>query len=262
MERRHEATRRDLAARQDTSGDNYVAAIDGQDIRDRGIAGELLHRHAERIRGSRAERQVGTIAGFNLLVSDNLLRGPEIVLKGAEAYTAKVTDTALGTIRSVEYTIQHLDETAANLAQNIIDTRKRLADTQAQVGAPFEYAERLATLARRQQEIEDQLDLTKGQAPSGLDGKQDEAPAGSGMPTAPEPDNPQMLHDGAPATDPDVASTWFPFDNLAFDPYLCLSRHSHGDLNGPAAPGAQFSSHRGSAPPSLFSRLPSLPFSF
>jgi N12 class adenine-specific DNA methylase len=236
MERRHEATRRDLAARQDTSGENFVAAIDGQDVRDRGIAGELLLRHAERIRGSRAERQVGTIAGFNLFVADNMLRGPEIVLKGAGDYTAKVTDTALGTIRSVEHTIQHLDETAANLAQNIVETRKRLADTQAQVEAPFEYAERLTCLARRQQEIEDQLDLTKGQAPSGLDGKQDEAPAGSDIPTAPEPDNPQMLHDGDMATDPDVASTWFPFDNLAFDPYPCLSHHSHGDLNGPAAP--------------------------
>jgi hypothetical protein len=215
IERRHEAARRDLAARQETSGDNFRAAIDGQDIRDRGIAGELLLRHAGRIRGSQAERQVGSIAGFNLFVSDNLLRGPEIVLKGAGAYTARVTDTALGTIQSVEHTIQHLDETAANLARNITDTRKRLADTQAQAGAPFEYAERLATLARRQQEIEDQLDLTKGQAPSGFDGKPEEAPAGSEMPPAPEPDNPQMLHDGDPATYPDDPSTWYPFDNLA-----------------------------------------------
>ena len=142
----------------------------------------------ERIRGSQAERQVGSIAGFRLFVSDNLFRGPEIVIKGAGAYTAKVTDTALGTIRSVEHTIQHLDETAANLAQNITDTRKRLADTQAQVEAPFEYAERLASLARRQQEIEDELDLTKSQAPSGLDGKPDEAPSEGDAPTAPEPD--------------------------------------------------------------------------
>jgi hypothetical protein len=216
MERRHEAARRDLAARQDTSGENFIAVIDGQDIRDRGIAGELLHRHAERVRGSRVERQVGSIAGFNLLVSDNLLRGPEIVLKREGTYAARVTDTALGTIRSVEHTIQHLDETAANLAQNILDTRKRLTDTQAQAGAPFEYAERLATLARRQQQIEDELDLSKGQAPSGLDGKPDEASPETDMPTAPEPDSPQVLHDGDPAADPDVASTWYPFDNLAF----------------------------------------------
>jgi N12 class adenine-specific DNA methylase len=216
LERRHEAARRDLAARRDTSGENFMATIDGQDVRDRGIAGELLLRHATRIRGSRAERQVGSIAGFRLFVSDNLFRGPDIVIKGAGAYTANVTETALGTIRSVEHTLQHLDETAANLVQNITDTRKRLADTQAQVQAPFEYAGRIAALARRQQEIEGSLDLNKSQAPSGLDGKADEgATEGEAIPL-PEPDNPQMLHDGAPTADPDVASTWYPFDNLAF----------------------------------------------
>ncbi|MDR3675565.1 MAG: DEAD/DEAH box helicase family protein [Acidobacteriota bacterium] len=196
MERRHEAARRDLGTRRDTSGENFVATIDAQDIRDRGIAGELLLRHAERVRRSQAEHQVGSIAGFRLFVSDNLFRGPEIVIKGAGAYTANVTDTALGTIRSVEHTIQHLDETTANLAQNITDTRKRLADTQVQVVAPFEYAERLASLARRQQEIEDELDLTKSQA-SGLDGKSDADSSKDDAPDQPEPEAApaDQLHD-------------------------------------------------------------------
>ena len=143
--------------------------------------------------------QVGTIAGFRLLVLDHFFRGPEIVIEGAGTYTAKVTDTALGTIRSVEHTIQHLDETAASLAQNITDTRKRLADTQAQVEAPFEYAERLAFLACRQQEIEDELDLTKDQAPGALDGKPDEAPTEGDAPSQPEPEAgpADQLHDFA-----------------------------------------------------------------
>jgi len=58
--------------------------------------------------------------------------------------------------------------TTATLARNITDTRKRLADTQAQVDTPFEYAERLAELVRRQQEVEDALDLTKNQASAQL----------------------------------------------------------------------------------------------
>ena len=99
-------------------------------------------------------------------MADNFLQVPEIVLKGATTYTAKVTDSALGTIRSVEHTIQHLEDVAENLTRTITDSRKRLADTQAQVNTPFEYAERLAELVQRQQEIEDELDLTKNQAPS------------------------------------------------------------------------------------------------
>ena len=101
-------------------------------------------------------------------MADNFMQGPEIVLKGATTYTAKVTDTALGTMRSLEHTIQHLDELAEALERNITDTRKRLADTQAQLGAPFEYAAKLTELARRQDEIESALDLTKNQAASQL----------------------------------------------------------------------------------------------
>ena len=56
------------------------------------------------------------------------MQGPEIVLKGATTNTAKVTDTAHGTIRSLEHTIQHLDEVVENLTRGIADARKRLAD--------------------------------------------------------------------------------------------------------------------------------------
>ena len=169
LEKRVEAVHQDLGTRQDTSGDKFVMVLEGQEIRDRGIAGELLLRRAERMRGTRSERAVGTIAGFQLFVADNFMQGPEIVLKGATTYTAKATDTALGTIRSVEHTIQHLEDVADNLASTSADTRKRLVDTKAQVDAPFEYAERLASLVQRQQEIEDKLDLTKDQAPSQLE---------------------------------------------------------------------------------------------
>src|ERR1035438_7942516 len=110
--------------------------LEGQEIRDRGIAGELLLRRAVRIRGARNEWLVGSIAGFQIYIADNMMQGPEIVLKGATTYTAKVTDTAHGTIRSVEHTIQHLEDVAQTLARNIADTRKRLTDSQTQVDAP------------------------------------------------------------------------------------------------------------------------------
>ncbi|HRY50003.1 MAG TPA: DEAD/DEAH box helicase family protein [Candidatus Paceibacterota bacterium] len=178
LEQRREAMKRDIAARQDTSGDQFVMVVDGQDIRDRGIAGEFLLRRAERVRGTRKECLAGTIAGFQVYVADNFIQGPEIILKGATHYAAKVTDTAHGTIRSVEHTIQHFEDAAESLARAIGDTRKRLSETHAQVDARFEYAERLAELAKRQQEIEDALDLTKNRAPSQLDARgTDEVPS-------------------------------------------------------------------------------------
>ena len=176
MEQRLEAVRRDLTTRQDTSGEKFVITIEGQEIRDRGIAGALLMRRAERMAGTGAERQVGTIAGFRVFVADNFVQGPEIVLKGATTHTAKVTDTALGTMRSVEHAIQRLDELAEILDRNIADTRKRLADTQGQVDTRFEYAAQLAELVRRQDEIENILDLTRSQAPRQLESEPETDP--------------------------------------------------------------------------------------
>ena len=165
LEKRLEHVRLDTAQRQDTSGDRFSMVFEGQEIRDRGIAGELLLRRAERIRGVKTDRPVGSFAGFQILVSDNSLNGAELVFKGASAYSAKITDTALGTIRSLEYAIQHLEDTAADLTRSIAENRKRLDDTQSQTDVPFEYAEKLAALVARQQVIEDALDLTKNQAP-------------------------------------------------------------------------------------------------
>ena len=106
--------------------------------------------------------------GFQLLVADNFMRGPEVVIRGAATHTAKAANTALGTIRSVEYTLQNLDEVAASLANSIADTQKHIADLAVQTTQPFEYEERLIALVRRQQEIADALDLTKNQAPQQL----------------------------------------------------------------------------------------------
>ena len=165
---RLEAVRHDLTIRQDTRGDLFSIVIEGQTIRDRGIAGELINRRAERVRGARVELPIGNFAGFQLLVADNFMRGPEILLKGRALHTANRSDSALGTIRSVEHIVQNLEENVARLEQQIADTRKRITDSAAQYGQPFEYTDKLAELIRRQQEITESLDLTKNQASSQL----------------------------------------------------------------------------------------------
>jgi len=169
LEKRLEEVRADLATRQDTSGDKFVIHIEGQEIRDRGIAGELLLRRAMRLRGTGAEQQVGRFVGFQLLVAENYMRGPEILIRGAGLHVAKITDTALGTIRSLEHAVQSLGEVAADVEKAITNAHKQTTDLNVQIGQPFEYAERLAALAVRQQEIADSLDLTKNQASGQLD---------------------------------------------------------------------------------------------
>ena len=164
LEKRLTEVQSDLTVRLDTHGDRFVIELDGQEIRDRGIAGELLARQGDRVKGRQVERRVGTFAGFHLFVADNFMGGPEIVLKGSSVHRAKFGTSAHGTMRSVEHAVQTLEEVAAGLIGRIADSRKRLTELTAQSGQPYEYEDRLAALSLRQQEIADALDLTKSQA--------------------------------------------------------------------------------------------------
>jgi hypothetical protein len=159
--------RQDISARQDTSGDNFRIELDGQTLDNRGIAGELIVRRAEKMKKRFGEDvRMGRFAGFDLFLRPGFNDTVEVVLRGKNSYSARVTDTALGTIRSVEATVQGFEERAAKFESDIVDSHKRAKELESKVGAPFEKEERYQQLSRRQSEIEEKLDLNKNQAPS------------------------------------------------------------------------------------------------
>ncbi|MBN9693140.1 MAG: DEAD/DEAH box helicase [Verrucomicrobia bacterium] len=160
----------DLGSREDASGDRFTIEINGQTITNRGIAGELLLRQAEKLKSrSRDEVQVGRFGGFDLILRTGFGDGPEIILRGHNSYPARVTDTALGTIRSLEATLQSLEERGEKLEQESASLLKRAAELEARIGHPFEHEEHYQELRKRQSAIADQLDLTKNQAATQLD---------------------------------------------------------------------------------------------
>jgi hypothetical protein len=153
--------------RQDTSGDKFRIELDGQTLDNRGVAGELLLRRAGKIKNSfGANARVGKFAGFDLSLHASYNSEVELLLHGKNSYSARVTDTALGTIRSLESIVQGFEERATGLERDIRDSQKRAGEFEAKVGAPFEHEKRYHHLAGRQSEIEEKLDLTKNQAPS------------------------------------------------------------------------------------------------
>jgi hypothetical protein len=162
--------REDLKLRQDTSGDQFRIELDKQVLDNRGIAGELLLRRAEKTKTRFGEDiRIGRFAGFDMFIRSGFNNSAELVLRGKNSYSSRVTDTALGTIRSLESEVQGFEERAARLETDIKDSQKRGVELEAKVGAPFEKEERYHHLAKRQSEIEEQLDLTKNQAPSQVD---------------------------------------------------------------------------------------------
>jgi hypothetical protein len=158
--------RQDLAARRDTSGDKFRLELDGQTLDNRGVAGELLLRRAAKIKNAfGANPRVGKFAGFELSLHASFSGDVEIILHGKNSYSARVTDTALGTIRSLESIVQGFEERATRLESDIRDSQKRAKEFESKVRGSFEHEERYRQLTRRQAEIEEKLDLTKNQAP-------------------------------------------------------------------------------------------------
>src|ERR1700677_2941947 len=162
--------REDLPLPQATSGDKFRIELDKQVLDNRGVAGELLLRRAEKNKTRFGEDiRIGRFAGFDLFIRSGFNDNAELVLRGKNSYSSRVTDTALGTIRSLESVVQGFEERMARLESDIKDSQKRATELEAKVGAPFEKEELYHHLAKRQSEIEEQLDLTKNQAPSQLE---------------------------------------------------------------------------------------------
>jgi hypothetical protein len=158
--------REDLQLRPDTSGDRFRIEIEKQTYDHRGVAGELLLRLAAKIKTRFGEDvRVGKFAGFDLCLRSGFGENTDIIVRGKNSYSARVTDTALGTIRSLEATVQGFEERAVRLEADINDAQKRAGELEAKVGIPFEKEERYHQLVTRQSDIEEQLDLTKNQAP-------------------------------------------------------------------------------------------------
>jgi N12 class adenine-specific DNA methylase len=189
--------RQDLAIRQDTSGDKFRIELDGPESNNRGIAGEMILRRAEKLKARFGEDvRLGKFAGFDLFLRPSYNETTEMVVRGQNSYSARVTDTALGTIRSLEATVQGFEERAERLELDISDANKRVEELGEKVGAKFEREGRYQELTRRQSEIEEKLDLTKNQAPS-----QAEAADGGNEEQNTETQNPkrvrQLKHNGS-----------------------------------------------------------------
>ena len=135
--------REDLTLRQDTSGDKFRIELDKQTLDNRGVAGELLLRRAEKIKTRFGEDiRIGRFAGFDLFIRSGFNNTAELVLRGKNSYSTRVTDTALGTIRSLESTVQGFEERVGRMESDIKDSQKRATELEAKVGSPFEKEER------------------------------------------------------------------------------------------------------------------------
>jgi N12 class adenine-specific DNA methylase/predicted O-methyltransferase YrrM len=159
----------DMKQRANTQGDAFQIVLEKSVVKDRAIAGELLSRMARRVSDRHQQFDIGSFAGFELCVRSSVWGRVEFVLKGKNHYAVDPTETALGTVRSLEYFVQHLEDRLAHKQSDLADSEKKCAELEAKVGQPFEHEAKLQSLTVRQSELEAALDITKNQAPNSLE---------------------------------------------------------------------------------------------
>jgi N12 class adenine-specific DNA methylase/predicted O-methyltransferase YrrM len=156
----------DLTVRQGTQGEAFAMNIGSQTYRDREAAGEALNGLAQKHLFACKMIEIGLFAGFPLQLWPD--HAKEIIIRGRNAYVAKVSDSARGSISSLEYTVRSMDGLLTESRANLVSTQRRIEELQPHAHKPFEHEQKMQSLVLRQQEIIQALDLTKNQASNQL----------------------------------------------------------------------------------------------
>jgi hypothetical protein len=168
LNERIENLKLDMAQRTDTRGDAFQIILEKSVVKDRAIAGELLSRITRRVANANNQFEIGAFGGFQLFARSSLWGKVELVLNGKNHYALNVAETPLGMIRSLEYLVQNFEERVAYNQRDLADSEKKCGELETKIGQPFEHEAKLQSLAQRQQQLEDALDITKNQAANSL----------------------------------------------------------------------------------------------
>jgi hypothetical protein len=168
LNERIENLKLDIAQRADTRGDAFQIVMEKTVVKDRAIASELLSRITRRVANAANQYEIGAFGGFQLFARSSLWGKVELVLNGKNHYALNLAETPLGMIRSLEYLVQNFEERLAHNQRDLADSEKKCRELETKLGQPFEHESKLQSLAQRQQQLEDALDITKNQAANSL----------------------------------------------------------------------------------------------
>jgi hypothetical protein len=135
---------------------------------DRTKAGRALVFLAAAMKPFTATTPLGTIGGFSFSLQ-RLEARTKLLIHGKHTYQANVSDTALGTITSVEHALSGIPALLAEREADVRQFAKQNEDLAKQIGQPFEHEEKLTAATKRQSEIVALLDITKNQASAKVD---------------------------------------------------------------------------------------------
>lgn len=158
-----EGIERDIASREDLSGNRFAIEVLGVTHTNRDAAGEALIKAKATVKkGSR--RKIGSISGFPILVDGtNIWDSKKLVLDATVEYHLGEVDLPVKALMSVLNAYNGMESELENQQDQLARKEKRMADIIAELGKPFEKEDRLKWLMQRQAELDDLLDISKGE---------------------------------------------------------------------------------------------------
>jgi hypothetical protein len=158
----------DIATRDAHDGEEFVMTVGGRTFSGKGAreeSAQALTRAALARPDDFAVRSLGTFHGLEILSRNKMTASlPDLLIRSAGSYSANLNaDNPVGTVQSIEHTLRALDRSAEKEQERAGHLQKTLADFQGQAGRPFEYEMRLRELVARQAELNEALDLDKGE---------------------------------------------------------------------------------------------------
>ena len=162
LEREIANIREDLRTRTSTRGDNFVMTVKNESFTDRVKAGRALVFFAAAVKPFESTKPIGTIGGFPISV-ERFDERATLLIHGKHSYRANVSDSATGTIASLEHALDSIEERLRERETDLAQSRRQSVDLTKQLEQPFEHEDKLTSAAKRQQDIITALDITKNQ---------------------------------------------------------------------------------------------------
>ena len=160
--------REDLRTRMSTRGDNFVMTVKNETFTDRVKAGRALVFLAAALKPFDSSKTIGTIGGFPISI-ERFDERATLLIHGKHNYRANVSESATGTIASLEHALDSLEDRLRERETDIVQSHRQSVDLAKQLDQRFEHEEKLFSVSKRQQEIVSALDITKNQASANVD---------------------------------------------------------------------------------------------
>jgi hypothetical protein len=160
--------REDLQSRISTRGDNFLMTVKNEKFTDRAKAGRALVFIAAALKPFQSTKPIGDIGGFPISIH-RLDDRVTVAIDGKCTYSANVSDSALGTISSIEHALESMEDRVRGRESDLNLCCKQQKELAQQLNYPFEHEAQLADTVARQQEIVAALDLNKSQASAQVD---------------------------------------------------------------------------------------------